>query len=358
MNALDRMVPDREGCSPVGFKKERLMPERNYLLVATWMPRSVRRYETASLGFTDTFVSFTPGPSLTPIIEWLTGLEFGLDGHLYVADYAGDRIARFRHGDGGPMGDFVPAGSGGLERPGGLTFGPDGHLYVANRAFLGEEHPTGEILRFHGQTGAFLGAFVPQSANGGLKRPFTPIFGPDGHLYVCDHADDRIMRYDGATGGFLGEFVPQRSAGLKGPTGQCFGADGNLYVLNYNRLLRFDGTTGAFLDEFVGPSGGILDARTLRVGPGGNFYVANTGSGDVLVFSPTGAKVDAVKILKGNNFLPTTLVFGDLPIPLPSVPELSQRVPRWLQVIGLAVVVMAVVRVVDRVLQSASRGRR
>ena len=352
---------DKAGANGKDAGVERIfsMPELNYLLVATWNPRAVLRYDAATLALTDTFANLKPGDPLTQIVAYLTGLEFGPDGDVYAADWEGSRVARFWRENGTPRADFVPKGTGGLVRPGGLVFGPDGNLYVANRAELGSEEPTGEILRFHGQTGAFLGAFVPGSANGGLKRPFSPIFGPDGHLYVCDHADDRVMRYDGTTGSFLGEFVPERTAGLRRPTGHCFGADGNLYVLNDDRLLRFEGATGAFMDEFIGPAGGILEGKTLRVGPDGNFYVASMNSGEVLIFSPTGVKVNAIKVLKGNEYLPTTLAFGRLPMPirLPDVPRLWQRVPRWLQVIGAVLLGLAVAQFVARALQPGNRRR-
>ena len=47
--------------------------------------------------------------------------------------------------------------SGGLTTPVGLTFGPDGDLYAASAG-------TGEILRYDGESGAFLGAFVAAGA--------------------------------------------------------------------------------------------------------------------------------------------------------------------------------------------------
>ena len=53
---------------------------------------------------------------------------------------------------------FVPAGSGGLERPSGLVVDAAGSLYVAS-------NPTHQILRYDA-TGAFVDAFIPPQRGG------------------------------------------------------------------------------------------------------------------------------------------------------------------------------------------------
>jgi hypothetical protein len=127
--------------------------------------------------------------------------------------------------------EFVASGSGGLDSPTGLSFGPDGNLYVANDA------PTNpNVLRFQGPSGpapgAFLGTFVP-AGSGGLQMPLEAIFGPDGNgdgrldLYVSDATFEgsslsgkkgTVKRYDGVTGAFIDTFVPAGSGGLKRPS--------------------------------------------------------------------------------------------------------------------------------------------
>jgi DNA-binding beta-propeller fold protein YncE len=139
---------------------------------------------------------------------------FGPDSNLYVNSTVTDAILRYDGRTGTFLDVFVPSGSGGLEAPSGLVFGPDGHLYVTGFNFS-------EILRYDGRTGAFLDAFVP-SGSGGLSFPAGLVFGPDGHLYVSSHNNalvqrssvSEILRYDGQTGAFLGAFVPRGSGGL------------------------------------------------------------------------------------------------------------------------------------------------
>jgi hypothetical protein len=50
----------------------------------------------------------------------------------------------------------------------GVGFGPDGNFYVASAG-------TGQILRYNGTTGAFLGAFVT-AGSGGLATPQFFVF--------------------------------------------------------------------------------------------------------------------------------------------------------------------------------------
>jgi streptogramin lyase len=84
----------------------------------------------------------------------------------------------------------VSAGSGGLVSPHGLAYGPDGNLYVGSAG-------TNSVLRYDGQTGAFLNVFA---SGGGLQSTHGITFGPDGDLYVAGWASDNVIRYDGQTG--------------------------------------------------------------------------------------------------------------------------------------------------------------
>ena len=129
------------------------------------------------------------------------------DGDLYVASPETSKILLFDGVTGEYLGDFVPANTGGLERPSGLTFGPDGNLYVGSTT-------TDRILRFDGSTGEYLGDFVI-AGSGGLESPAGLVFGPDRNFYVASATAGlglgSVIRYDGATGEFMGRFYPQRN---------------------------------------------------------------------------------------------------------------------------------------------------
>ncbi|MGI8436705.1 MAG: Vgb family protein [Chthoniobacterales bacterium] len=170
-------------------------------------------------------------------------LVVGVDGYLYVTSQASGpgfvgRIARFDLTTGNYLGDFVVAGSGGLQRPDGIAFGPDSNLYVSDVNL-------GAVLRFDGLTGAPLGTF---SSGATLTFAGGIAFGPDGNLYVGDANAGRIAIFDGATGIFLRNIVTGGS-----PLDLVFGPDGMLYVTNFNLgsgIGRFDPATGASLGIF------------------------------------------------------------------------------------------------------------
>ncbi len=144
---------------------------------------------------------------------------------LLVGNTRGNNVVSIDRQTGAYLKDFIPAGSGGLTDPDDLTFGPDGNLYVSSGSNTG-----GQILRYDGKTGAFLGIFA-QSAS--LKRPYGNAFGPDGNLYVASFRSDEILKFDGKTGAFISVFASGNgtAAGLlNGPNDLLFGPDGKLYV--------------------------------------------------------------------------------------------------------------------------------
>ena len=92
---------------------------------------------------------------------------------------------------------------------------------------------------------------------------------PQGTFLVSNSSGNNVLRFDGNTGNFLGEFIPPGSGGLSNPDTIVFGPDGNgddksdIYVASGkdpgnpadptpSAVLRYDGITGAFIDKFVG----------------------------------------------------------------------------------------------------------
>lgn len=147
---------------------------------------------------------------------------------LLIGSQGTGSIPRYDATTGETVNLFVSPGSGGLgsecaAAPMGMLFGPDGDLYVASGG------ATDTVLRYDGQTGAFIDTFVTDGS-GGLNQPASLAFGSDGHLYVSSAATDSILRYDGPTGAFIDAFVASGSGGLEEPHGLVFGPDGNLYV--------------------------------------------------------------------------------------------------------------------------------
>lgn len=206
------------------------------------------------------------------------------EAQLWVSGYNSNQVHRFSRDTGAPSGP-------GLNAPGAQSIvqGSDGFTYV-----VAEEQNA--VLRFYGTrpNGPFVFDDPSTSADetGGLDGPTAAVFGPDGNLYVASFNGDSVLRYDGQSGAFLGVFVASRQNGLDGPdAGMRFGPDGNLYVpsFNSNQVLRYDGSNGANMGVFIPAfSGGLLQPRVLLFRPDGELWVSSFGSNELLAFDALG----------------------------------------------------------------------
>jgi DNA-binding beta-propeller fold protein YncE len=178
-------------------------PDQN-LYVNGNLSQAVLRFNGATGTFIDRF-SGLQRPDL--------GLAFGPDQNLYVSSRGTSDIRRY-NGSTGAFDIFVRSGSGSLFVPAGIVFGPDGNLYVASNR-------SGQVLRYNRTTGAPMPAAGQSGAiftrGDEIGGPTDVAFGPDGNLYVTSHGNSSVLRYDGQTGAFIDEFVPSGSGGLSGP---------------------------------------------------------------------------------------------------------------------------------------------
>jgi len=233
--------------------------------------------------------------------------------HLLVLSQQTNEILRYNGNTGAFIDVFVPSASI-HSALASLVFGPDRNLYVTS--FVAEPSNTrvGKVLRYDGTTGALIDVFVAPGS-GGLIRPTGLTFGPDCSLYVAGGTSKteggQVLRYQGGTGGFVDTFVPMGSGGLLNARSLAFGPDGNLYVADpaSERVLRYDGATGAFLGIFVpAGSGGPIATGDLLFGPDGNLYV--THSSTVVRYNGnSGAYIDTFA-LGGDAGVNLALAFG------------------------------------------------
>lgn len=241
-----------------------------------------------------------------PVARRPWGLAFGPDGNLYVANFGtgSDALVRvagpFAANAGaattivdagvffdvafGPDGQLYASGRGNVRRYDVLTmqlideftsghpladvtaiaFGPDGDLYAAS--FDSSTTPRAEIVRFDGQTGAYVETLATRT-DGSIFWDLA--FGPNGALFATNGAN--ILRFDRCAGRVravhnAGVFATRAGAM---PIAVAFGPDRNLYVSDTttNAVLRFDGTTGAFLDTFIANVDGGPRGIAFAIGP-------------------------------------------------------------------------------------------
>jgi WD40 repeat protein/serine/threonine protein kinase len=261
----------------------------------------------------------TPGPQTITVRDTANAaLSADFKVHVartvwFVSNHDRNSVLRYDGQTGAFIDVFVAPGAGNLDGPMGTVVGPDGSLYVSSQR-------NSKIARYHGRTGVYLGDFV-RRGSGGLNKPHGLAFR-SGSLYVASAETRSVLRYDGATGRFLGAFVPERRGGLNRPHGLIFGPDDHLYVnsADDDSVARYDGTTGAPLPApgqtgaiFVAPHSGGLRSNwgQLAFGPDGHLYVASFGTHAVLRYhGTTGAFLNAFVPAGRGLREPDGLAFG------------------------------------------------
>ncbi len=269
-------------------------PDGNLYVGSTTTDDSIYRVDGETGAFIDEFVPTGSGGLESP-----QGMVFRPDGKLYVASQATDTVLRYDAATGAFVDEFVSAGSGGLDGPKSILFGPDGNGDGVDDLYVNAQL-SNAVYRYDGLTGAAMpgplgspgtAEFVPPGS-GGVDKPTSMTMGLDGQLYVASRTTNEILRYDVTSGAFLGAFVTAGSGGLVEPRGVVFGPDRLLYVSSSpnNTIIRYDGTTGAFVDVITSASGDLDFPRGLVFDAAGNLFVSSSGPshdgpGDVLRFS-------------------------------------------------------------------------
>ncbi len=264
---------------------EGLVFNGGFLYVSSRSTNEVLRYNATTGAFVGAFVSAGSGGLNGP-----QDLVFGPNGNLFVSSIFSNEVIEYNGTTGAFIDEFVEDDpvtlfideDGGLDGPHGLRFGTGGDLFVASIN-------TDAVKRYNGTTGAYIGNFVA-AGSGGLDVPLGIVF-QGGDLYVSSFQTDQVKRYNGTTGAFISNFVAAGSGGLDEPAGIVFGGlDNNLYVTNQSndRVLAYHGTTGAFIGTFAPTGSGGLDGpRMLSFGPDGRLYIGSRFNNQVMTTAAT-----------------------------------------------------------------------
>lgn len=210
---------------------------------------------------------------------------------LFVSAAGANSVMRFDGDTGAFLGNFVAPGSGGLGDPQGIEFGPDGNLYVSSNL-------SNNVLRYDGVTGAFIDIFATTA---GMNFPAEINFR-NGFLYVSDFsggASGRVSRFDANTGAFVDHFI----TGASFADGSAWDANGDVYISNFgtNSIRKYNGDTGALIGDFVAPnSGGLFGPLDNLFLPDGTMLVSSFNTGSVKQYDTDGTYLgDAITGLFG-----------------------------------------------------------
>jgi DNA-binding beta-propeller fold protein YncE len=225
---------------------------------------------------------------------------------LYIGDATDNTVKAFDADNGAFQGEFVKKGNSPIKGPMGLIFDSEGNLLVSNQNVGANK--SGEILKFDGPTGKFLGELVRHNDP---NAPFAPrgiVLGLGNVLFVASQSGEgkdappgNLLAYT-KDGVFLADLTPDHNKEFPGafstrefhPRGVVLGPDGLLYVsvcddldpksANFNpdvtplqgSILRFDpNNNGAFVDVFASypDCPDLHRPEGLVFGPDGKLYV-------------------------------------------------------------------------------------
>lgn len=210
--------------------------------------------------------------------------EVGPDGALYIAAEHEGRVLRIRDdlvevvagtGNIGFAGDGGDATAAELNAPSGLAFGDDGALYIAD-----SETKRVRVVR-DGKIDTIVGG------NGELSHP-QRLRWDDGRLLIADPGQSRILAFED---GILSDAAP--GCDLAYATDARPDADGSLWIAdtNHHVVQRYDGTCetvlgdglpGVLFEDDEDPDGSVLSYPSGIFIEGPDVYVASQGGHQVV----------------------------------------------------------------------------
>lgn len=202
------------------------------------------------------------GPAESASLQDPAALVLDSGGHLYIADQSNNRIRMVDlrtgristlagNGTAAYNGDDLPAVDASLAGPSGLAFGPDGMLYIAdtfNGRIRAIDLDKGTIQTVAGDGGEYRLANGDESVS--LSRPYGIAVDREGNIFITD-SDSHLLRLfersrkvtrrivGNGTASFAGDGGPAELAALSFPFGVALNAQGTIFVADtFNHRIR------------------------------------------------------------------------------------------------------------------------
>ena len=218
-------------------------------------------------------------------------IDVGPDGNVYLTEFSGGRVFKFSpDGDelarwGGPPGPDEFPMPGQLLAPTGIAVDAEGFVYVAESGAHRVQKFTadGELVTSWGKGGT--------GGDGLFLSAMGVDISADGRVYVADFGNARVQVFT-TEGAFLFSFAEPGSAPgqLRNPIGLDLDADRNVLVVDTgNRRVQKFSPEGDVLDVY--DDLGLSDPQIISAIPGGGWYLAGPGDGQVVAFDAEGSRL-------------------------------------------------------------------
>jgi len=227
------------------FPQEVAWHPDGFLLVTGRGNTAVKKYDGASGAYLGNFTSgyALDNPTKTTIWE---------DSLLYVSQWGTtkNKVVRFDLKTGAFVDEFT---STGVPNGCGHAWDAAGNLLVAQYG----DGANGRVYRFNPE-GVLIDIFIPTTI---LQGPVNLWFDAENNLFVADWTLGDVLKFNGETGAFLNTVVN----GLANVEGFAFDDSGALYLCDWtaNRVFKYDFTTNS-LTSFI-TSGGLQAPNSILI---------------------------------------------------------------------------------------------
>jgi DNA-binding beta-propeller fold protein YncE len=179
-----------------------------------------------------------------------TGIDFGIDDEVYVANYGTSSVVELDQVTGAQIGVVLPSSSGLLGADNGMMVSLTGLLYVPG-------YDSSSVALINPQTGSTQANFIAPGSAGLFNT--RGIVDEGATILVGGEGSGAIYRFNSATGAWVQTLV----TGLNHPTGLAIGPDGSLLVLAGNQVRRYNRSTGASLGVLASGAAGAISGGTF-----------------------------------------------------------------------------------------------
>lgn len=199
---------------------------------------NIARYNSATGIYLSDFATGIGGP---------TRMKIGPDSLLYVLQWTGNGLVRKYNLDGTFAGNFTSVS---VPQSIGLDWDLNGNLYVSSYS--------GDNVRKFDSLGNDMGLFV----NSNLVGPTNIWFDQNGDLLVLDYDGNSVKRFD-STGAYIGIFIQ----GIGQAEGIAFLPNGNILIGSGSaHSVKMYDNAGNYFQDFISPGSGNLITPNAIVG--------------------------------------------------------------------------------------------